>query len=102
MNIKPPDQCTGMEEIRAEVNLLDREIIRLLGLRLKFVQGAVRFKPDEQSITTPGHWDRFYAQRRTWGAEEGYAPDVIEDVYRRLYAFTIEVQLALHRDPKKE
>lgn len=100
-NVKTPDECADMEEIRAQVNALDREIVRLLGRRLSYVHGAVRFKPDAQSVTNPDHWDRFYAQRRAWGAEEGYDPTVIEDVYRRLYDFTIKVQLAMQRDQQK-
>jgi hypothetical protein len=34
--------------------------------------------------------------------EAEYDPDVIEAVYRRLYDYTIEVQLALHRSRHKE
>jgi isochorismate pyruvate lyase len=101
MTTKSPESCAGMEEIRREVSELDREIVRLLGRRLQFVRSAVRFKPDEKSITDPGHWDRFFADRRRWGEEEGYAPDVIEAMYRMLYDYTIEVQLALHRAKEK-
>lgn len=95
--MKTPEQCKGMEEIRAEVNAIDRDILRLLGRRLAYVRGAVRFKPDEKSITNPDHWERFFAQRRAWGEEEGYDPAVVEALYRRLYDYTIEVQLAMHR-----
>lgn len=90
-----------MGEIRAEVNKLDREIIRLLGKRLEYVREAVRHKPDEASITHPDHWDRFFAQRAAWAAEEGYDPAVIADMYRRLYEYTIVVQLELQRAAKR-
>lgn len=102
MNMKTPEQCSGMEEIRAEVNAIDREVIRLLGRRLEYVRGAVRFKPDDESIRHPNHWERFHAQRRAWGEEDGYDPNVIEALYRRLYEYTIEVQLALHRSKHKD
>ena len=95
--MKSPEQCQDMEAIRADVNAIDREIIRLLGRRLAYVRSAVRFKPDEESIRRPDHWDRFFAQRRAWGEEEGYDPKVIEAIYRRLYDYTVEVQLGLHR-----
>lgn len=99
--MKTPGQCRNMEEIRADVNQVDREIIRLLGRRLAYVREAVRFKPDEKSITNPDHWERFFAQRRAWGEEEGYDPAVVEALYRRLYEYTVEVQLDLHRrEPK--
>jgi Chorismate mutase len=90
-----------MEAIRADVNAIDREIVRLLGRRLAYVRSAVRFKPDEESIRRPDHWERFFAQRRAWAEEEGYDPVVIEAIYRRLYDYSVEVQLDLHRRKPK-
>lgn len=95
--MKSPELCADMAEIRAEVNAIDHEIIALLGRRLDYVRAAVRHKPDEQSIRNPDHWDRFFAQRRGWARDAGYDPDVIEAIYRRLYDYTVEVQLDLHR-----
>ncbi len=95
--MKTPETCSGMEEIRADVNEIDHEIVRLLGRRLAYVRAAVRFKPEERSITNPDHWERFFAQRRAWGEQEGYDPAVIEAVYRRLYEYTVDVQLQMHR-----
>lgn len=94
--MKAPEHCAGMAEIRREVSALDREIIRLLGRRLDYVRAAVRFKPDEDSIRNPDHWERFFADRKAWAAEEGYDPAVIEAIYRRLYEYTVQVQLELH------
>ena len=96
MSMNTSEKCISMEEIRADVNAIDREILRLLGLRLAYVQSAVRFKFNEESIKHPNHWESFYAQRRAWGEEEGYAPDVIESLYRRLYEYTIKVQLEIY------
>lgn len=97
MTRKPPEACADMAEIRAEVNELDREIIGLLGRRLEYVRAAVRYKPDEESIRKPDHWERFFAQRRAWASEAGYDPGVIEAIYRRLYEYTVQVQLEIHR-----
>ena len=95
--MKTPATCRDMAEIRADVSELDHEIIRMLGRRLDYVKAAVRYKPDEESIRNPGHFDRFFADRRHWAAEAGYDPDVIEAIYRQLYEYTVEVQLAEHR-----
>ncbi len=97
MTIPAPEQCGDMGSIRAAVSELDHEIIRMLGRRLDYVREAVRYKPDEESIRNPGHWERFYADRRRWGQEAGYDPEVIEAVYRTLYDFTVRFQLEQHR-----
>ena len=98
--MRTPVQCEDMASIRADVNAIDREILRLLGRRLEYVRSAVRFKPDEESIRRPDHWERFFAQRRAWGEQEGYDPEVIEAIYKRLYEYTVQVQLELHRKRK--
>jgi isochorismate pyruvate lyase len=101
MSRKPPEQCRDMAEIRREVSELDHRIIALLGERLAYVRSAVRFKPDEESIRNPDHWERFFADRRRWAEEAGYDPSVIEAVYRRLYEYTVQVQMELHaRKPR--
>jgi isochorismate pyruvate lyase len=96
----PPEACKDMVEIRKEVSQLDHDIIALLGKRLEYVKSAVRFKPDEESIRNPDHWTTFFADRRVWAGKAGYEADVIEAMYRTLYDYTIEVQLALHRAKK--
>jgi isochorismate pyruvate lyase len=98
--MRTPAQCEDMASIREDVNAIDREIVRLLGRRLEYVRSAVRFKPDEESIRRPDHWERFFAQRRAWGEQEGYDPEVIEAIYERLYEYTVQVQLELHRKRK--
>lgn len=96
--MKTPATCRDMVEIRADVSALDHEILRMLGKRLEYVKAAVAFKPDEASITNPGHWDRFFADRRAWAVEAGYDPNVIEALFRSLYDYSIEVQLAMLRE----
>ena len=97
MTIPAPGQCGDMAQIRAAVSELDHQIIALLGRRLEYVREAVRYKPDEDSIRNPGHWDRFFGDRRKWAAEAGYDPAVVEALYRTLYDYSVRVQLELHR-----
>jgi isochorismate pyruvate lyase len=68
----------------------------LLGKRLDYVRAAVAFKPDEDSIRRPDHWDSFFSARKQWAEQEGYDPAVIEAVYRAMYDFSIKIQLSLH------
>jgi len=98
--MRTASQCTDMAQVRDDVNAIDREIVRLLGRRLEYVRCAVRFKPDEESIRRPDHWERFFAQRRAWAEQEGYDPEVIEAIYQRLYEYTVHVQLDLYRQRK--
>lgn len=71
--IEPAD-CSGMTEIRAEIDRLDRRIIELLG-------------------KTPERLESMLRERRAWAEEQGLQPDVIERLYRDLVTHFIEEEL---------
>jgi isochorismate pyruvate lyase len=48
--MKKPVECTNIDEIRNEIDAIDKQIIELLGKRLKYVTEIVRFKKDEEDI----------------------------------------------------
>jgi len=82
--MKAPDECSDIQEVREEIDIIDREVIEALSKRLQYVIAAARFKTSEASVKAP---DRFYAmlqQRREWAKEAGLNPDVVEKLYRDL------------------
>lgn len=82
--MKAPDECSDIQEVREEIDLIDREVIEALSKRFQYVVAAARLKTSEASVKAP---DRFYAmlqQRREWAKEAGLNPDVVEKLYRDL------------------
>ncbi|HBK98745.1 MAG TPA: isochorismate-pyruvate lyase [Microcoleaceae bacterium UBA10368] len=82
--MKAPDECSDIQEVREEIDIIDREVIEALSKRLQYVIAAARFKTSEASVKAP---DRFYAmlqQRREWAKEAGLNPDVVEKLYQDL------------------
>jgi isochorismate pyruvate lyase len=88
-------QCADIHDLRQSVNALDKEIIRLLGERVRFSCSAVRFKGGEEQIRNPEHMVEFLAQRRAWGEEYGVDTHVISDIYKIIVEDSISVQLKL-------
>ena len=41
------DSCKNMEDIRKEIDQIDKEIIALLGKRYEYVRAASKFKKDQ-------------------------------------------------------
>ena len=89
----PPEACASLEDVRAEIDRIDREIIHLLGRRAQYVQAAARFKTSEQHVAAPDRQASMLRARREWAVEAGLDPDVIEDVYRRLVEYFIRCEL---------
>ncbi len=46
----PAADCTSMAEVRAGVDALDREIVALLGRRMRYMEAAARIKPGREAV----------------------------------------------------
>jgi isochorismate pyruvate lyase len=88
-----PEDCKSLHDVRAGIDALDEEIIRLLGRRAGYVHAAARFKTSEEHVAAPDRQTAMLQVRRAWAEREGLSPDVIEDIYRRLLAYFIGREL---------
>ena len=79
--MRPPEACRNLEDVREAVDGLDREILRLLGSRARYVAAAARFKMDPKAVRAPERQRAMLARRREWAEEEGLDPDFVEGLY---------------------
>ncbi|AOM78696.1 isochorismate lyase [Pedobacter steynii] len=91
--MKKASACENMEEIRKEIDDLDRQVIGLIGQRYKYVQAAAKFKKDESSVKAPERFKSMLEKRREWAVIEGLSPDAIEKMYRDLVNYFITEEL---------
>lgn len=87
MNIEnhmEPEACSGMEDIRREIDRIDRAVISMLGKRFNYVIAASKFKTSETSVRAPDRFKAMLEKRREWAQLEGLNPDAIEKMYSDL------------------
>jgi isochorismate pyruvate lyase len=84
--VKEPDDCGSIGDVREAIDGLDREVLRLLGRRARYVSAAVRFKTDAESVRAPGRQKEMLARRRRWAEEEDLDPDFTEALYGDIVA----------------
>lgn len=99
--MKLPENCENMDEIRAEIDALDREIIRLLGARFGYVKAAAKFKTDAAGVRAPERFAAMLEARRAWALEENLSPDAVEKMYRDLVEYFIAEE-AQHLQARSE
>lgn len=46
----PPADCRSMNEVRAGVDALDREIVALIARRFEYMRAAAHIKPSRESV----------------------------------------------------
>ncbi len=91
INKKLPVECSDISEVRAEIDAIDKEIIRLLSTRLSYVREVVKFKDGTpEGIEAPNRRNEVLETRRQWAEEAGLNPSVIEDIYNRLIDYFID------------
>ena len=91
--MKLPEECDSLQEIRAEIDRLDREVIAALGQRFAYVKAAAKFKTGEASVRAEDRFNAMLQQRREWASTEGLNPDAIERLYRDLVNHFIEEEM---------
>jgi isochorismate pyruvate lyase len=91
--MKTPEECLNIQDIRQEIDAIDREVIGLLGKRFSYVKAAAQFKKNTDSVKAVERFDTMLQQRRIWAEEVGLNPDAIEKLYRDLVGYFIEEEL---------
>ena len=94
--VKQPSNCRTIDEVRQEIDKIDREIINLLGSRFQYIKEVVKYKlPDEKSISAEERYNKVIKERGDWAKECGLDNKTIEKVYQILLDYFIEEQLKI-------
>jgi len=88
-----PEDCKTLQDIRTEIDRIDREIIERIAQRARYVQAAAPFKTSEADVAAPQRQASMLATRREWAEAQGLDPGVIEDIFRRLVEYFIAREL---------
>ncbi len=49
-DVPAPDACTTMQDVRTAIDALDREIVALLALRMRYIEAAARVKTSRGAV----------------------------------------------------
>ena len=87
----------SLDEVRARIDAIDGELVRLLADRQALVRQAAAFKADEQAVRAPDRVERVVRKARDRAAEAGLSPEVAEAVWRSMIGAFIDLELTEHR-----
>jgi isochorismate pyruvate lyase len=87
---------TSLSEIRAAIDAVDADLVRLLARREQLVRRAAPLKRDQQAVRAPGRVEQVVARARTHATTEGADPDVVERIYRAMVQAFIDMELTEH------
>ena len=82
----------SLDEVRDNIDRLDRAIIGLMAERGRFVEQAVRFKTSRSDVEAPKRVEQVIAKVRELAVGVGLEPQVAEAAYRAMIRAFIEVE----------
>jgi isochorismate pyruvate lyase len=99
--MKLPHECQSIEEVRLQIDEIDRDIIDLIGKRLSFIREIVKFKNNADDVYAKNRFLDVIRIRREIAVLHHLNPDVIESIYRILMDYFIQEQLELLKKKQK-
>ncbi|MDP4031735.1 MAG: chorismate mutase [Pseudorhodobacter sp.] len=89
--MKAPKDCLTMQDLRAEIDALDAEIVARLALRAAYIDRAIDLKPGEGlPARIEDRVEAVVAKVRRRALAEGLDPDLVESLWRRLIDWSID------------
>jgi isochorismate pyruvate lyase len=89
--------CKTIEEVRENINRIDREIVELISQRSRYVGQAAKFKKTTQDVKAPARVEEIILKVRGIAVENHLDPDIVEKIYRTMIACFIDYELKAHK-----
>lgn len=88
-----PDDCRTMEEVRAEVDAIDGELMQLLARRFACMRAAARIKPERDAVRDEARKAEVIANASATAEDLGLPADTIAAIWDRLVEASIAYEL---------
>lgn len=93
--------CNNLEEVRANIDRIDDEIIRLIAERGTYVVQASAFKKDEAGVKDTARVEKVIEKVRGKAEEYGADPDMVEAIYREMISRFVDMEMSeFHKNLK--
>jgi isochorismate pyruvate lyase len=91
-----PSRPTSLADVRARIDAVDADLVRLLAHRESLVRAAAAFKADAAAVRAPDRVEQVVAAVRERAAGAGLSPTVAEAVWRAMIAAFVDLELDQH------
>ena len=102
MTEKTPEKCISVDEVRNQIDRLDKEIISLFSERHKYIEKIVQFKNDEVGIVALNRKEKVINERASWAEDHGLNGDVFQKIYTLLVESNIKRELEIFNSKTKK
>ncbi len=88
------DKCSTLEEARAKIDEVDREIIKLIAKRNDYIKQIAHFKTSVEEVKAEDRINDVISRARAQAIELDLSPNLINDLYVRMIDAMVESEIA--------
>jgi isochorismate pyruvate lyase len=92
MTPRSPKDCTTMDEVRAEIDRIDKALVDLIGERFSYVDRAWKLKMSPAEARVPWRIQQVIDKVRARAAERGLPPELVEALWRQMIGWFIQYE----------
>ncbi|PHS37281.1 MAG: chorismate mutase [Robiginitomaculum sp.] len=81
---KPAKKCMSMDEVRAGVDAVDRELVALIVRRQAYMEAAARIKTDRAAVYDAVRIEDVVSKVKAEASRQGLSIDIAEPVWREM------------------
>jgi len=98
--MKKPEECKNIEDIRAEIDFIDSNIVELISQRAEYVYNAAKFKKDIVAVRDEKRIAAVIDSKIKLAQKFGISPDLIRDIYEKMINFFVNEEIKRWEEEK--
>jgi isochorismate pyruvate lyase len=92
MTPRKAENCSNMEEVRAEIDRIDAALVDLIGERFGYVDRAWQLKQSPAEARVPWRIQQVIDKVRARAGEKGLPPELAEALWRQMIGWFIQYE----------
>ncbi|MDH3581139.1 MAG: chorismate mutase [Hyphomicrobiales bacterium] len=92
MSGKKAEDCANMDEVRAEIDRLDKALVDLVAERFTYVDRAWQLKESPDQAVVPWRIQQVVDKVRAHAGEKGLPPELAESLWRQMIGWFIQYE----------
>lgn len=92
MSGRGPQDCSDMNEVRAEIDRLDAELVDRIAQRFAYVDRAWQLKANPGEAYVPWRIQQVIDKVRARAEEKGLPPELVEALWRQMIGWFVQYE----------
>lgn len=92
MTRRLPENCSNMDEVRIEIDRVDKALVELVAERFGYVDRAWQLKNSPEEATVPWRIQQVIDRVRSHAEEKNLPPELTEAMWRQMIGWFIQYE----------